>query len=90
MDEYIDNVHRGVLGGAYVEEPRHSRFHFEEEMDVAAVKNHRGRQWEPRSTSRPAFMVSKAADAAVWEELKDISLSCTIEPSSTTTASSRS
>ena len=26
----------------------------------------------PRSTSRPAFMVSKAADAAVWEDLKDI------------------
>ena len=33
----------------------------------------RGRgRWEPRSTSRPAFMVSKAADAAVWEDLKDI------------------
>ena len=31
-----------------------------------------GRRWEPRSTSRPAFMVSKAADAAVWEDLKDI------------------
>ena len=41
-------------------------------MDVAAV-GVRGRgQWEPRSTSRPAFMVSKAADAAVWEDLKDI------------------
>ena len=36
-----------------------------EEMDVAAV-GVRGRgRWEPRSTSRPAFMVSKAADAAV-------------------------
>ena len=33
----------------------------------------RGRgRWEPLSTSRPAFMVSKAADAAVWEDLKDI------------------
>ena len=33
----------------------------------------RGRgRWEPRSTSRPAFMVSKSADAAVWEDLKDI------------------
>ena len=31
-----------------------------------------GRPWEPRSTSRPAFMVSKAADAAVWEDRKDI------------------
>ena len=40
-------------------------------MDVAAV-GVRGRgRWEPRSTSRPAFMVSKAADAAVWEDLKD-------------------
>ena len=43
-----------------------------EEMDVAAV-GVRGRgRWEPRSTSRPAFMVSGAADAAVWEDLKDI------------------
>ena len=31
-----------------------------------------GRWWEPPSTSRPAFVVSKAADAAVWEDLKDI------------------
>ena len=31
-----------------------------------------GRRWEPRSTLRPAFMVSKATDAAVWEDLKDI------------------
>ena len=39
----------------------------------------RGRgRWEPRSTSRPAFMVSKAADAAVWEDLKDIKPPCTM------------
>ena len=43
-----------------------------EEMEVAAVGVRGGRRWEPRSTSRPAFMVSKAADAAVWEDLKDI------------------
>ena len=43
-----------------------------EEMEPAAV-GVRGRgRWEPLSTSRPAFMVSKAADAAVWEDLKDI------------------
>ena len=41
-------------------------------MNVAAAGTHGGRQWEPWSTSRPAFMVSKAADAAVWEDLKDI------------------
>ena len=28
--------------------------------------------WEPQSTSRPVFMVSKAAGASLWEELKDI------------------
>ena len=39
---------------------------------MAAVGVRRGRRWEPRSTSRPAFRVSKAADAAVWEDLKDI------------------
>ena len=39
-------------------------------MAAAGVRE-RGR-WGPRSTSRPAFMVSKAADAAVWEDLKDI------------------
>ena len=39
---------------------------------MAAVGVRGGRRWEPRSTSRPAFMVSKAADAAVWEDLKDI------------------
>ena len=41
-------------------------------MDLAVFGTHGGRRWEPRSTSRPAFMVSKAADAAVCEDLKDI------------------
>ena len=31
-----------------------------------------GRQLEPRPTSGPAFMGSKAADFTVWEDLKDI------------------
>ena len=39
---------------------------------MAAVGVRGGRRWEPRSTSRPALMVSKAVDAAVWEDLKDI------------------
>ena len=43
-----------------------------EEMQVASVGVRGGRRWEPWSTSRPAFMVSKAANAAVWEDLKDI------------------
>ena len=71
-EEYMEGVRRGVLGGAYVEVPRRRRLDFEEEMDVAAVKTRGRRRWEPRSTSRPAFMVSKAADGAVWEDLKDI------------------
>ena len=57
---------------AYMEEPRRSHTDTVEEMEVAAVGVRGGRRWEPRSTSRPAFMVSKAADAAVWEDLKDI------------------
>ena len=65
-------LRREHFGSAYVEEPRRSHRDSMEEMDVAAV-GVRGRgRWEPRSTSRPAFMVSKAADAAVWEDLKDI------------------
>ena len=36
-EEYMERVRRGVLGGAYVEEPRLNRLDFEEEMDVAAV-----------------------------------------------------
>ena len=39
---------------------------------MAAVGARGERRWEPRLTSRPAFMVSKAADAAVWEDLQDI------------------
>ena len=71
-DAYMDAVRREHFGSAYVEEPRRSHRDSMEEMDVAAV-GVRGRgRWEPRSTSRPAFMVSKAADAAVWEDLKDI------------------
>ena len=68
----MEGVRRGHLGAAYVEEPRRHRVDIGEEMDVAAVRNHGGRRWEHRSSSRPAFVVSKAADTAVWEELKDI------------------
>ena len=71
-EAYMEGVRREHLGSAYMEEPRRSHRESMEEMDVAAV-GVRGRgRWEPRSTSRPAFMVSKAADAAVWEDLKDI------------------
>ena len=68
----MEGVRREHLGSTYMEEPRHSHRDSMEEMDVAAVGVRAGRRWEPRSTSRPAFMVSKAADAAVWEDLKDI------------------
>ena len=71
-EEYTEGVRRRVLGGAYVEEPWCSCLHFDEEIDVAAVGTHGRRRWEPQSTLRPLFMVSKAADAAVWEDLKDI------------------
>ena len=71
-EAYMEGVRREHPGSAYMVEPRHSHRDSMEEMDVAAV-GVRGRgRWEPRSTSRPAFMVSKAADAAVWEDLKDI------------------
>ena len=72
-DQCVEGVRPGVLGRAYVEKARQSRLDFGEEMDVAAVGTHRGRRWEPLSTSQTAFMVSKASDAAVWEDLKDIS-----------------
>ena len=68
-DAYMEAV-RTRLG--YMEEPRRSHRDSMEEMDVAAVGVRGRRRWEPRSTLRPAFMVSKAADAAVWEDLKDI------------------
>ena len=71
-EAYMEGVRREHLGSAYMEEPRRSHAHTGEEMEVAAV-GVRGRGgWEPRSTSRPALMVSKAPDAAVWEDLKDI------------------
>ena len=69
---YMEGVRREHLGSAYMEEPRRGHMDTAEEMEVAAVGIRGGRRWEPRSTSRPAFMVSKAADAAVWEDLKDI------------------
>ena len=69
---YMEGVRCEHLGSAYVEEPRRSHMDTAEEMEVAAVKVRGGRRWEPRSTSRPAFVVPKAADAAVWEDLKDI------------------
>ena len=69
---YMEAVRREHLGSAYMEEPRRSHMDTVEEMEVAAVGVRGGRQWEPRLTSRPAIMVSKAADAAVWEDLKDI------------------
>ena len=71
-EAYMEGVRRGHLGPAYMEEPRRSHADAGEEMEVAAV-GVRGRgRWEPRSTSRLAFLVSKAAYAAVWEDLKDI------------------
>ena len=69
---YIEGVRREHLGSAYMEEPRRSHMDAAEEMEVAAVGVRGGRWWDPRSTSRPAFMGSEAADAAVWEDLKDI------------------
>ena len=68
----MEGVQREHLGSAYMEEPQRSHMDTAEEMEVAAVGVRGGHRWEPRSTSRPAFMVSKAADAAVWEDLKDI------------------
>ena len=71
-EAYMEGVRREHLGSAYMEEPRRGHADTGGEMEVAVV-GVRGRcRWEPRSTSRPAFMVSKAADAAVWEYLKDI------------------
>ena len=71
-EAYMEGVRREHLGSAYMEEPRRSHTDTVEEMEVAAVGVRGGRRWEPRSTSRPAFMVSKTADSAVWEDLKDI------------------
>ena len=71
-EAYMEGVRREHLGSAYTEEPRRSHTDIGEEMEVAAVGVCGRGRWEPLSTSRPAFMVSKAADAAVWEDLKDI------------------
>ena len=68
----MEGVRREHLGSAYMEEPRRSHTDTVVAMEVAAVGVHGGRRWELLSTSRLAFMVSKAADAAVWEDLKDI------------------
>ena len=71
---YMEGVRHEHLGSAYMEEPRRSHMDTAEDMEVAAVEIRGGRRWEPRSTSRPAFMVSEAADAAVWKDLEDIKL----------------
>ena len=57
-DAYMEEVRREHFGSAYIEEPRRSHRGSIEEMDVAAVGVRGRRRWEPRSTSRPAFMVS--------------------------------
>ena len=69
---YMEGVRREHLGSAYMEEPQRGHMDTLEKMEVAAMGVRGGRRWEPRSTLRPAFMVSKAADAAVWEDLKNI------------------
>ena len=61
-EAYMEGVRREHLGSAYMEEPRRGHADTGEEMEVAAV-GVRGRgRWEPRSTSRLAFVVSKAAE----------------------------
>ena len=71
-EAYMEGVRREHLGSAYMEEPRRSQVDTADEMEVAAVGVCGEHRWEPRSSSRPALMISKAADAAVWEDLKDI------------------
>ena len=71
-EAYMEGVRLEHLGSAYMEEPRRSHTDTVGEMEVAAVGVREGCRWEPLSTSRPAFMVSKPADAAVWKVLKDI------------------
>ena len=68
----MEGVRREHPGSAYMEEPGRGHTDTAEEMEVAAVGVRGGRRWEPRSTPPPAFMVSKAADAAVLEDLKNI------------------
>ena len=64
-EAYMEGVRREHPGSAYMEEPRRSHADTGEEVEVAAVGVCGRGRWEPRSTSRPAVMVSKAADAAV-------------------------
>ena len=71
-EAYMEGVRREHLGSAYMGEPRRGHVDTAKEMEVAVVGICGGRRWETQSTSRPAFMVSKAADAAVWEDLKNI------------------
>ena len=70
--EYMEGVGRGVLEGAYVEELRSGRRETEKEMELAAVRTRGRRRCTDWLSSRPAFMVSKAANAAVWEGRKNI------------------
>ena len=70
----MERVKGEHLASAYMEEPRRSHMDTAEEKEVAAAGVRGGRRSEPRSTSPPAFMVSKAADAAVWEDVKDVKL----------------
>ena len=73
-EDCMDTVRLGVLGGAYMVEPRRSHVDIEKEMAVAALGTHDGREWEPQTSSRPPFMVFKATIAAMWEDLKNILL----------------
>ena len=49
-EEYMEGVRGGLLGRAYVEEPRRGHLDFEEEMDVVAMRTHAGRRWETQLT----------------------------------------
>ena len=76
QEEYMEVVRCGVLRGAYMEKPWRSSVDIGVEMDVAAVGTHGGRQWDPRLSLKLASMLSRPADAAMWEHLKDIWLPC--------------
>ena len=67
-EAYMEGVRREHLGSTYLKEPLRGHMDTAEEMEAAALGVRGGRRWEPRSTSRPAFIVPKAADAAVWED----------------------
>ena len=70
--EYMEKVRQGVAVGVYVEDPRRRHVDIAGKMYVAAVGTHGGRQWLPQLSSWQAFMVSKAGDTALWEDLKNI------------------